>query len=70
MGRERKARELGVLERSREGKDARGLLLVNCLCLVSTPPFGRTAALSWLEAGIRLAKSGVYERIGKGGSRG
>jgi hypothetical protein len=64
MGWEQKARELGALERSREVKDAKDLLLVNFLYLTSTPSFGKTAALLQLEGNIHLTKNAVYERIG------
>jgi hypothetical protein len=36
---------IGALERSREVKDAKDLLLVNFLYLTSTPSYGKTAAL-------------------------
>jgi hypothetical protein len=63
FGWEQKARELGALERSREIKDAKDLLLVNFLYLTSTPSFGKTAALLQLEGTIHLTKNAVYERI-------
>lgn len=63
VGWEQKAREMGALERSREIKDAKDLLLVNFLYLTSTPSYGKTAALLQLEGNIHLTKNAVYERI-------
>jgi hypothetical protein len=63
FGWEQKAWELGALERSREIKDAKDLLLVNFLYLTSTPSFGKTAAILQLEGNIHLTKTAVYERI-------